>query len=34
MTGGPKPMSQRDRSRFLEKLDQLVNRAERAHPTD
>jgi len=29
MTGGPAPMGQRDRSRFLSKLDELVNAVQR-----
>ena len=32
VTGGPKPMSQRDRSRFLSALDEAVNRLKRATP--
>lgn len=28
-TGGPAPMSQRDRSKFLEKLDQVINAIQR-----
>jgi uncharacterized protein YaiI (UPF0178 family) len=31
VTGGPAPMTQRDRSRFLSKLDELVNAVRRAH---
>ena len=31
-TGGPAPMTQRDRSRFQGKLDELVNRVQRTHP--
>ena len=31
MTGGPAPMTARDRSRFLSKLDELVNAVHRAH---
>jgi uncharacterized protein YaiI (UPF0178 family) len=31
-TGGPAPMTPRDRSRFLSKLDELVNAARRQHP--
>jgi uncharacterized protein YaiI (UPF0178 family) len=31
MTGGPAPMEKKDRSRFLEKLDQLVNAIKREH---
>jgi uncharacterized protein len=30
VTGGPKPMSQRDRSRFLSALDEAVQKARRA----
>jgi uncharacterized protein YaiI (UPF0178 family) len=33
VTGGPPPMTPRDRSRFLAKLDELVNAARRAHPS-
>ena len=32
VTGGPSPMTPRDRSRFLSKLDEAVNAARRAHP--
>jgi uncharacterized protein YaiI (UPF0178 family) len=32
VTGGPAPMTPKDRSRFLSKLDQLVNAARRQHP--
>jgi uncharacterized protein len=31
-TGGPAPMSPKDRSRFLAKLDELVNAVKRANP--
>ena len=31
-TGGPAPMTPRDRSRFLAKLDELINAVRRAHP--
>ncbi len=31
-TGGPAPMTPKDRSRFLSKLDEAVNAARRAHP--
>jgi uncharacterized protein YaiI (UPF0178 family) len=31
-TGGPAPMTARDRSRFLSKLDEAVNAVRRAHP--
>ena len=32
VTGGPAPMAAKDRSRFLSKLDELVNVVRRAHP--
>lgn len=32
VTGGPAPMSPKDRSRFLSKLDEMINTARRAHP--
>src|SRR5947209_7940105 len=32
ITGGPAPMTPRDRSRFLSKLDEAVNALRRAHP--
>ena len=32
VTGGPGPMTPRDRSRFLSKLDEAVNAVRRAHP--
>jgi hypothetical protein len=32
VTGGPAPMTPRDRSRFLSKLDEAVNAVRRAHP--
>jgi uncharacterized protein YaiI (UPF0178 family) len=32
MTGGPAPMAAKDRSRFLSKLDELVNAVHRTHP--
>jgi uncharacterized protein YaiI (UPF0178 family) len=32
MTGGPAPMTAKDRSRFLSKLDELVNAVRRAYP--
>jgi uncharacterized protein YaiI (UPF0178 family) len=32
VTGGPRPMTQKDRSRFLAKLDEMVNAVRRAHP--
>jgi uncharacterized protein YaiI (UPF0178 family) len=31
MSGGPRPISERDRSRFLSKLDELVQRGLREH---
>jgi uncharacterized protein YaiI (UPF0178 family) len=31
-TGGPAPMTPKDRSRFLSKLDEMVNAVRRAHP--
>jgi uncharacterized protein YaiI (UPF0178 family) len=31
-TGGPAPMTPKDRSRFLSKLDDLINAVRRAHP--
>ena len=31
-TGGPAPMTPRDRSRFLSRLDEAVNAVRRAHP--
>jgi uncharacterized protein YaiI (UPF0178 family) len=33
VTGGPAPMTQRDRSRFLSKLDEVINAIRRAYPT-
>ena len=33
LTGGPAPMSPKDRSRFLSKLDEAVNAVRRAHPS-
>ena len=33
VTGGPAPMTPRDRSRFLSKLDETVNAVRRGHPT-
>ena len=33
MTGGPAPMAPKDRSRFLSKLDELVNAVRRANPS-
>jgi uncharacterized protein YaiI (UPF0178 family) len=32
VTGGPAPMTPRDRSRFLAKLDEMINAVRRAHP--
>jgi uncharacterized protein YaiI (UPF0178 family) len=32
VTGGPPPMAAKDRSRFLSKLDEVVNAVRRAHP--
>jgi uncharacterized protein len=32
ITGGPAPMTPKDRSRFLAKLDESVNAVRRAHP--
>ena len=32
VTGGPAPMTAKDRSRFLSKLDELITAARRAHP--
>ena len=32
ITGGPAPMTPRDRSRFLSKLDEAANAVRRAHP--
>jgi uncharacterized protein len=34
MTGGPAPMTAKDRSLFLSKLDQIVNAVRRAHGGD
>jgi uncharacterized protein YaiI (UPF0178 family) len=33
VTGGPAPMTPKDRSRFLSKLDDAVNAVRRIHPT-
>lgn len=33
VTGGPAPMNAKDRSRFLSKLDELINVVRRARPT-
>ncbi|MBN2556483.1 MAG: YaiI/YqxD family protein [Anaerolineales bacterium] len=32
ITGGPKPLTPRDRSRFLQKLDEIVQAIRREHP--
>jgi len=32
VTGGPAPMTPKDRSRFLSKLDELINAVRRGHP--
>jgi len=32
VTGGPTPMTAKDRSRFLSKLDETINAVRRAHP--
>jgi len=32
ITGGPAPFSKRDRSRFLQKLDQVIQKIRREHP--
>jgi uncharacterized protein YaiI (UPF0178 family) len=32
VTGGPAPMTQKDRSRFLSKLDEVINAVRRAYP--
>ena len=32
ITGGPRPMDAKDRSRFLSKLDEVINAVKRAHP--
>ncbi|MBN1640305.1 MAG: YaiI/YqxD family protein [Anaerolineae bacterium] len=34
ITGGPPPFEKRDRSRFLQQLDNVVQSIRRAHPTD
>lgn len=34
LTGGPAPMGPKDRSRFLAKLDEAVNRVRRTHPEE
>jgi len=33
ITGGPAPRTAKDRSRFLSRLDELINAVRRAHPT-
>jgi len=33
-TGGPPPLQKRDRSRFLQKLDETIQRTRRSHPFD
>ena len=33
ITGGPAPMSAKDRSRFLSKLDEMITAVRRAHPS-
>ena len=32
ITGGPPPLTKRDRSRFLQKLDEVIQAIRRAHP--
>src|SRR5262249_16852545 len=32
LTGGPAPMTPKDRSRFLSKLDEMINAVRRDHP--
>ena len=32
ITGGPAPMTAKDRSRFLSKLDEMMNAVRRAYP--
>jgi len=32
ITGGPAPLTRRDRSRFLQKLDEIIQAVRRAHP--
>jgi uncharacterized protein YaiI (UPF0178 family) len=34
ITGGPPPLQPRDRSRFLQKLDEVIQAIRRAHPAD
>lgn len=33
ITGGPKPMGPKDRSRFLQKLDEIIQAIRRQHPS-
>ena len=33
-TGGPRPLDKRDRSRFLQQLDEIIQSIRRAHPSD
>jgi uncharacterized protein len=32
MTGGPRPLQKKDRSRFLQKLDEMIHAIRREHP--
>jgi uncharacterized protein YaiI (UPF0178 family) len=34
VTGGPRPLTKRDRSRFLQQLDQDIQAIRRSHPVD
>jgi len=34
ITGGPPPITKRDRSRFLQQLDQVIQSIRREHPTE
>ena len=34
ITGGPPPMGKRDRSRFLQRLDEVIQSVRRKHPAD
>jgi uncharacterized protein YaiI (UPF0178 family) len=34
ITGGPPPLEKRDRSRFLQKLDEVIQSIRRTHPVD
>ena len=34
ITGGPPPLEKRDRSRFLQKLDEMIQSIRRQHPTN